>query len=160
YDELWVVSDLHMGGERSPGRNFQIFNRGARLANFIRHLTTLRPADDVALLLNGDVIDSLAENVVPGYVALEVETALAMMNHLYNDPAFAPVWDALSNFVRTPKRYLIIVIGNHDIELALSAVESSIRTHLAAGDVAAEARLVFSTRGGGFGCRVGTKRVF
>ena len=53
YDELWAISDIHMGGERSATRNFQIFNRGQRLGHFIRHLTTHRAEDEVALVLNG-----------------------------------------------------------------------------------------------------------
>ena len=72
YDELWVISDIHMGGERTAGRNFQIFRRGERLANFIRRLANERPNDELALLLNGDIIDSLAEvKPSPGYIALE-----------------------------------------------------------------------------------------
>ena len=43
YDELWGVSDIHMGGERRAERNFQIFRRGARLAALIDPLRTLRP---------------------------------------------------------------------------------------------------------------------
>ena len=160
YDELWIVSDLHMGGERTGVRNFQIFRRGERLANFIRYVTDQRPGDDVALLLNGDIIDSLAEDTVPGYVALDIDIALQMMDRLYRDPAFADVWEALGQFVRTPKRHLVLVIGNHDIELALTPVQASLRQRLAAGDAAAQARLVFATNGGGFACRVGARRVF
>jgi UDP-2,3-diacylglucosamine pyrophosphatase LpxH len=160
YDELWVISDIHMGGEQSAGRNFQIFRRGARLANFIRHVANQRSDEDIALVLNGDIIDSLAEDVVPGYVALDAETALQMMERIYSDPAFAPVWDELGRFVRTPRRHLVLVIGNHDIELALSPVQASLRRRLTEGDAAAQARLAFSTYGGGFACRVGGKRVF
>ena len=43
FDELYVVSDIHMGGD--PG--FQIFNRGLRLGAFIRHVADQRPGDDV-----------------------------------------------------------------------------------------------------------------
>src|SRR5262249_8290911 len=154
------ISDIHMGGERSAGRNFQIFNRGERLARFIRSLNVRRPQDEVALVLNGDIIDSLAEDSVPGYVALDVDTALFMMERIYADPSFAPVWDALAEFVRTAKRHLVIVVGNHDVELALTPVQASIERRLAGGDVQATSRIVFSTHGGGFGCTVGHKRVF
>ena len=78
YDELYVISDIHMGGERSDGRDFQIFNRGDRLANFIRYVATVRADDQVALVLNGDIIDSLAEDTLGGYVALDSKTALDM----------------------------------------------------------------------------------
>ena len=160
YDELWVISDIHMGGEKTPERDFQIFCRGERLGNFICHLITLRQNDELALVLNGDVIDSLAEDIVPGYAALDVDTINALMKHIYEDPAFEPVWDALRQFVRSKKRNLVFVIGNHDIELALTPVEASIRQKLAEGDAKVNSRIHFSNHGGGFACRVGGKRVF
>jgi UDP-2,3-diacylglucosamine pyrophosphatase LpxH len=156
FDEIYVVSDIHMGGETS----FQIFNRGARLASLVRHVAKERPDDEVAFVLNGDIVDSLAEDMVPGYVALDASGAVAMMERIYADPAFAPVWDALGEFVRTRGRTLVFVIGNHDIELALPPVEASIRERLCGGEAAANERIVFATHGGGFGCTVGTSRVF
>jgi hypothetical protein len=101
YDELYVVSDLHMGGEKSGGRDFQIFNRGKRLANLVRHIMRQRPDGDVALVLNGDIIDSLAEDAVPGYVALDTDTALRMVDRICDDPSFKPVWEAFAELVRT-----------------------------------------------------------
>lgn len=160
YDELWVVSDIHMGGERTADRNFQIFRRGARLAAVIDRLKAVRPGEQVALVLNGDIIDSLAEEIVEGYVALDVATAEAMMERIYEDAAFAPVWKALAGFVRTAGRHLVFVLGNHDLELALPPVEASVRHRLAPGDPPADARIVFATRGGGFACKVGGARVF
>jgi len=35
FAELYVVSDLHLGGEKTTDSNFQIFNRGNRLAGLI-----------------------------------------------------------------------------------------------------------------------------
>ncbi len=163
FDELWVVSDIHMGGDH---RDFQIFNRGDRLAKLVDHITALPDDVDAALVLNGDIIDSLAEEqFVPGYVALDAGSAVRMMEHIYSDKAFAPVWDAFGRLVRKPRRHLVFVVGNHDIELALPVVEESIRRHLSTGenddaDEAVRARITFSTHGGGFGCRVGGARVF
>ena len=37
YSELYVVSDIHMGGRRDAHDNFQIFNRGKRLGNLARY---------------------------------------------------------------------------------------------------------------------------
>jgi UDP-2,3-diacylglucosamine pyrophosphatase LpxH len=160
FDALYVVSDLHLGGQRDERGDFQIFNRGARLGGFVRHVTAERPDQDVALVLNGDVIDSLADESVPGYVALDAGTALALMERLYADRSFAPVWEALSDFVRAPRRHLVIVVGNHDVELALPVVAHSLRERLAQGDSAAQARITFATHGAGFACQVGAARVF
>ena len=92
YDELHVVSDIHMGGR--PG--FQILKEGKRLADFIRWVGQQRPDGRVALVLNGDVFDSLAEDI-QGYVA--ADEAVTMITRIFNDQTFAPVWDALKNFV-------------------------------------------------------------
>ena len=155
FDELHVVSDLHMGGDAG----FQIFNRGRRLAAFIDDVAK-RPAAEVALVLDGDVIDSLAETGISGYVALDADTAINTMERIAKDPAFAPVWTSLAAFVTTPRRHLVVVVGNHDIELALPIVEDWIRRRLAPNDAAAQSRITFSTHGGGFACRVGDARVF
>ncbi len=161
YDQLFVVSDLHMGGEKTPRGNFQVFNKGKRLAAFIRHVITRQAGSkDIALVLNGDVFDSLAESDVAGYVAMDVDTIERMMSRLYRDPSFEPVWTALGEFVSTRHCHLIIVMGNHDIELALPAVEHSLRQKLCENDPKAESRLQFCAHGGGFSCFVGKARVF
>jgi UDP-2,3-diacylglucosamine pyrophosphatase LpxH len=85
YDELHVISDLHMGG--APG--FQILGETARLAAFVRWVRGQRPDGQVALLLNGDVVDTLAEDI-QGYLA--IETAVATVERIIDrDPAFSPI---------------------------------------------------------------------
>lgn len=152
YDELYVVSDLHMGGR--PG--FQVLRHGPRLGRFIRKLAGERPGERLGLVLNGDVIDSLSEDI-QGYVAME--EAESMMDRIYRDGTFEPVWDALRMFIRCPGRSLVIVLGNHDIELALPLVQSSIRKEIAGDDDAARGRITFATQGAGYACRVGGARV-
>ena len=160
FAELYVISDIHMGGRKDGDRNFQIFNRGPRLAELIRSIQGQRQNEDIALVLNGDIIDSLAEDEVPGFVALDAQTAIRMMERLYDDSSFSPVWEALAAFVKKLKRHLVFVIGNHDIELSLPIVEDSIRRRLAEGNPDAQTRISFATHGGGFACRVGATRVF
>jgi UDP-2,3-diacylglucosamine pyrophosphatase LpxH len=153
FDELHVVSDLHMGGR--PG--FQVMREGKRLAGFVDWVGRQRPDGRVALLLNGDVIDSLAEDT-GGYVA--TSGALTMLRRIFDDNAFKPVWDALAGFVKKPQRTLVIIIGNHDIELAFPPVQRAIVGRLAGDDFAARARIEFSTTGAGYPCAVGNARVF
>jgi len=154
YDELHVISDLHMGG--APG--FQILGETARLAAFVRWVRGQRPDGQVALLLNGDVVDTLAEDI-QGYLA--IETAVATVERIIDrDPAFSPIWDALAEFVRTKNRTLVIVIGNHDLEVALPPVQRLLVSRLAGDDPAARGRLEFSTFGAGYTCLVGGVRVF
>jgi UDP-2,3-diacylglucosamine pyrophosphatase LpxH len=156
YDDLYVISDLHMGG--SPG--FQIMNRGQRLASFIRQLAarpTAESAPRVGLVINGDAIDTLAEDF-DGYIA--VTEAERILERLYDDDAFAPVWSALAAFVQQTRGRLVFTIGNHDIELALPAVQFSIRRRLAGDDDAARGRIEFAVDGAGYTCVVGDRRIF
>ncbi len=153
FEEIHVISDIHMGGK--PG--FQILRETGRLANFIRWVAAQRPHDRVALVLNGDVIDTLAEDV-SGYVA--VDEAEATLERIMDDASFAPIWDALADLIHTDKRTLVIVIGNHDIEVAFPNVQRLIVERLGQGDSEARARIEFSAAGAGYGCMVGNARVF
>lgn len=152
FDAVHIISDLHMGGK--PG--FQILREGPRLAKFIRRVAAQRPGGEVALVLNGDVIDTLAEDLA-GYVA--VDEAIATLARIMADPAFSDVFAALAEFVRTDRRSLVVVIGNHDVEMAFPTVQRQLRTRLCGGDAAARGRLEFSTAGAGYTCLVGGNRV-
>lgn len=154
FHDLYVISDLHMGGE--PG--FQILRETERLAGFIRRLAGEPLTRRVALVLNGDVIDTLAEARVKGYVAML--DAVDVVAAIIDRSAFKPVWDSLAEFVQTENRHLMIVIGNHDVELALPAVQRMLAARLIGDKPAARAQLEFSTTGGGYPCTVGGARVF
>jgi len=156
YDELYVISDVHMGGEAG----FQTMNRGQRLGAFIQQLAARPEADSrrrVGLVINGDFIDTLAEDF-DGYIA--VSKAEQILARLYDDEAFAPIWSALAVFVRQAYRRLVFTIGNHDIELSLPVVQHSLRRRLAGDDDAAQGRIEFVTEGAGYTCVVGNVRIF
>jgi UDP-2,3-diacylglucosamine pyrophosphatase LpxH len=152
FDELFVVSDIHMGGPAG----FQMFNMGSRLGNFIRSLAVHHPKKDVGLVMNGDIFDSLAEDE-DGYIAFQ--DAESMIARIAKDPAFEPVWNGLSSFVQKPKRHLVLVMGNHDLELAFPNVQFLVRHRIAAGDPLALGRIAFFANGAGFSCMVGGARV-
>jgi UDP-2,3-diacylglucosamine pyrophosphatase LpxH len=153
FAEVHVISDIHMGGK--PG--FQILRETGRLANFIGWVGQQRPGEQVALVLNGDVIDTLAEDI-SGYVA--VDDAVSTVKRIMDDTAFAPVWLALAAFVKGDGRKLVFVLGNHDIELAFPPVQRLILKRLAGDDLLARARIEFSTAGAGYTCDVGGARVY
>jgi len=153
FDEVHVVSDLHMGGRAG----FQILRETTRLANFITRVGQQRPKGQVALVLNGDVFDTLAEDL-PGYIA--IDDAAQAVSRIMEDAAFATIWQAMAAFVKLPGRHLVFVIGNHDIEIALPPVQRLLLAALAGNDLAARARTVFSTAGAGFACMVGRSRIF
>lgn len=153
FDAIHVISDIHMGGK--PG--FQILRETARLAGFVDRLRTERPGQRLALVLNGDVVDTLAEDI-EGYVA--INDALPTLQRIVEGPSFGPIWQALAAFVRTEGRQLVVVIGNHDIEVALPPVQRYLLQVLAGDDLAARSRVEFSTTGGGWTCLVGGARVY
>lgn len=153
FDEVHVISDLHMGGRAG----FQILRETQRLANYIRRLSQQRPQGRLALVLNGDVFDTLAEDI-GGYVA--VDDAQATVDRIMRDPSFEGIWSALAEFVKVEGRTLVLVIGNHDIEMAFPPVQRLIIARLAGADLPARARIEFSTAGAGFTCRVAGARVF
>jgi UDP-2,3-diacylglucosamine pyrophosphatase LpxH len=152
-DELYSVSDLHFGG--APGT--QIFNQGPRLAALVDYLQKRPKGRQVALVLNGDICDFLAED---GAAYLSPDRAVQMLERIIADPAFAPVFQALARFVRTPGRLLVLALGNHDVELALPTVQARLMQELCGEDAAARGRIVTAMDGQGFSCQVGPARVF
>jgi UDP-2,3-diacylglucosamine pyrophosphatase LpxH len=153
FDEVHVISDIHMGGK--PG--FQILRETKRLANYIGWVGKQRPNGNVALVLNGDVIDTLAEDV-HGYVA--VDEAVVTVQRIMGDPSFSPVWQALAAFVKLEGRTLVIVIGNHDIEMSFPVVQRLVASYLSGDDLKARARIEFSTTGAGYTCTVGNSHIY
>jgi UDP-2,3-diacylglucosamine pyrophosphatase LpxH len=154
YDEIHVISDIHMGGNRP---NFQILKETKRLAGYIGWVSQQCPAGHVALVLNGDIFDTLAEEL-PGYIA--VEQAVAVVDRIMKDASFACIWDALAAFVAVERRALIFIIGNHDIEMSFPTVQRFIMARLAGDDLEKRARIEFSTTGAGYTCTVGGARVY
>lgn len=153
FHELYVISDLHLGGP--PG--FQIFNSGAELKRLINHLGG-RPAESrVALLINGDFVDFLAER--PS-VHFDPAGAIEKLDRIATkDPAFTPVFKALKEYVATENRSLILTLGNHDLELALPWVRDHLLRMLAGDDEAARGRITLAFDGAGYLCGVGKSKV-
>ena len=111
FDQVSVISDLHMGGPL----NRQIFTEGKLLADFIGWLCETG-LGDTALVINGDMVDFLADDEANYF---DPEGAIRKPQRIIDDQAFAPVWNALKRFVATPRRHLVITLGNHDLELAV-----------------------------------------
>lgn len=151
FDEVYSVSDLHLGGVKG----FQIFDQGDLLARTVRMIAALPPERRVALVLNGDVVDFLAE---PEAKYLDVQGARDKLKRISEDAAFQPVFDALRALVHTPNRTLVVSMGNHDVELALPGARAFLEERLCGADVAARGRLRFVLDGTGFEAHVGGTR--
>jgi hypothetical protein len=153
YRELYSISDLHLGGSAPRA---QIFCQGPRLKAFIESLAS-RPGP-FALVIAGDLFDSLPHLTGTGsYVA--VDGAAGIVRTIMTDAAFAPVFAGLRTFLGADEHELIILIGNHDLEIALPEAQEQLLRQIAPTP-AARGRVRFLTSGTGFRCRVGTLTVF
>jgi UDP-2,3-diacylglucosamine pyrophosphatase LpxH len=149
YIEVHVVSDLHLGGE---GEARQIFNQGEAFAGLVAQLLKTKRADQ-ALVINGDLVDFLAE---PDARYFDPTRAADKLDRIIKDKSFVPVWDALREFVKAKGRQLVITLGNHDLELALPWVRDHLLAELSRGSGEARERMTLAFRKWGYGCRVGS----
>jgi UDP-2,3-diacylglucosamine pyrophosphatase LpxH len=147
------MSDLHLGGSE-PGR--QIFNSGAEAGWLIDQLTAEPAKKQIALVINGDLVDFLAEK---DPLFFDPAGAVKKLARIVEDPSFKPVWDALKRFVQKKGRRLIINLGNHDVELALPWVRESLLEILSDHDETVRGRIVLSFDGAGYLCRVGNATI-
>lgn len=152
FDNLFVISDLHLGG--LP--NFQIFNAGVQFQRFLDHLRKMPSERKIGLLINGDLVDFLAESPAR---AFDPEGAVAKLVRISTEPAFVPVWQSLQKFVSTKNRRLLINMGNHDTELALPWVRAKLMDILAGDNNSARGRISLIFDGTGVRCRVGQAEV-
>lgn len=161
FDELYVISDVHMGGVKSQGDeeevNRQIFNQGPRLAAWIRSLSKHRDQRKIGLVINGDMVDFLAE---PGASYFDPQGAVRKLVRIAGDASFRDVWQALRDFVNCPQRQLIWTLGNHELELALPWVREALLQRLSGGGEEARGRIVLQFDGSGYLCQVGSAKVY
>lgn len=155
-DQLYVISDLHLGG--TPG--FQIFGSPGELAWLINDLARRDAEQEIALVINGDFFDFLAE---PNATYFDPDGAVAKLERIaLQELAFTPVFDAFPVFLQQDRRRLIVNLGNHDLELALPWVRerlAQILTKDAPSSSGARARLYFVFDGSGVQCEVGGQSV-
>jgi UDP-2,3-diacylglucosamine pyrophosphatase LpxH len=138
--EIFVISDLHIGGQYAnadepDGRGFRICTHVAELASFIRQLAQRGSAPGrppVELVLNGDIVDFLAEEGPDArhpwrpFIADANEALDAFATIATRDSAF---FSALAEFLARGQR-LTVLLGNHDVELSLPAVRREFERRL------------------------------
>ena len=161
FDELHVVSDLHLGGGEAGKQIFKK-EQGAAFENLVDCLLKRPRASKQALVVNGDLVDFLAE---PDATYFDPAGAAGKLDRIIHDRSFVPVWQSLRAFVKTPNggkssnRRLIITLGNHDLELALPWVREQLLQELSGGDDQARERITLAFDEDGYRCRVGTADV-
>jgi UDP-2,3-diacylglucosamine pyrophosphatase LpxH len=175
YRSVFVVSDLHLGGYTGvfdpktrdwgpvpPGtpvpkqgiRSFRIF-RDALALGWAIDQAAAAPGP-VALVLNGDIVDFLASPEAKGF---DPDGARAKLEAIIKDPEQQEVWAALRRFVTAKVGDLVLVVGNHDVELIMSDARQYLIDYLTEGDDERAKRIVPCCDGQGFSCIVGGARV-
>jgi UDP-2,3-diacylglucosamine pyrophosphatase LpxH len=152
FDELHVISDLHLGGPE----DFQIFGSTAELAALVTELANADSTRRIGLLINGDFIDFLAEKPNTYF---DPKGAIAKLDRIMGDLAFAPVFRALQKFLVKKNRTLIVNLGNHDLELALPWVREHLIQALCGRSLVARGKMRIVLDGTGILCGVGQARV-
>lgn len=124
--DLYVVSDLHLGG---TDPDYRLCNQSKLLADLIWHIAGRCQAvqkqgtDRVVLLLAGDIIDFLIRHEdVPGYQPpLRSESeAVAILEKVQRDNP--ELFTAMKDLLKEPAAELVVMLGNHDLELRYRAV--------------------------------------
>jgi len=138
--EVYVISDLHIGGEPAGSnelRGFQINTHTHQLANFI-NLLARKSDKSVELVINGDLVDFLAETP---WTAFEkhLPNVLIKLNNIFRREAH--VFNALKTFLQNSKHRLTLLLGNHDIELSLPHVRAILEKTI--GATSANFRFLF-----------------
>lgn len=134
--ELFVISDLHIGGALSTQqgeRGFRINTHVIELAVFLRELAVRRRTlgSSIELVINGDFVDFLAE-VPPGdkqHSAFIGNATKAVATFDAITARDADLFDALAELVASGCS-LTLLLGNHDVELSLPAVRRRLMSRL------------------------------
>jgi predicted phosphodiesterase len=150
FNRAFVVSDLHLGGVAG----FQMFSAGIQFKKLCENIAALTNNDNPTLLLiNGDFVDFLAE---PDANYWNGTTATWLLTNIAGRREFKPVFEGLQKFVSKPGSRLVIVLGNHDLELSLPDVKAKL-VELIAGNVESRrSRIEFSLDGTGYRFQVGS----
>ena len=136
---LFVISDLHLGGRPDSPPGGPSGPPGTRLCRaygpLVEFIDWVRAQPEgkaqVELVINGDIVDFLAEDDYPNGLSAEVFTAdegqvLQKLEHIAARTRVHPgasdqprgVFEALSDLLAAGRR-LTLLLGNHDVELAL-----------------------------------------
>jgi UDP-2,3-diacylglucosamine pyrophosphatase LpxH len=133
---VYVISDLHLGGAAPADgkRGFQICPPGTQriLADFILRLPPSTEQEDCHLVIAGDIVDFLAEEPFVPFTA-DPDEALRKFDLIVSSTA--PVWDALRRFVVERRGDLVLMLGNHDIELSLPRTRAALLGKVGPGRV-------------------------
>jgi UDP-2,3-diacylglucosamine pyrophosphatase LpxH len=132
---LFVISDQHLGGapaaEGRPSFEMCPASSRSKIVEFIQHVMDEGAKSEVHLVLNGDLVDFLAERDFKPFTTTDDE-ARDKLRHIMDRTC--EVWDKLATFVKTGAQ-LTILLGNHDVELSLPSPRRLLLDRLGRGQV-------------------------
>jgi len=138
--QVYVISDLHIGGAYGDpadpeDRGFRINTHVAQLAAFVRSLAA-KPAGtpSVELVVAGDFVDFLAEReeAAPHWSPFVADPARALAKLDAMIERDRELFDAFATYLAAGHR-LVVLLGNHDIELSFPRVRDRLAVALGAG---------------------------
>jgi UDP-2,3-diacylglucosamine pyrophosphatase LpxH len=137
---VFVISDLHLGGvypdPGSKSRGFRICTHAADVAGFIGKLAALPASPKVELVINGDLVDFLAEtDGNGGWTPFNSDAAAAVAKFRAIVARDQVIFDAMREFLARGHR-LVLTLGNHDLELCFPAVRNALKELIGAGGAA------------------------
>jgi UDP-2,3-diacylglucosamine pyrophosphatase LpxH len=119
---IFIISDIHLGGESGAGdtAGFQLCPRAnrERLAQFLNWVTAeQRTGLQTHLVINGDLVDFLAEQKFSPFTSNEAEARQKLQRIIDHS---SEVWEALEAASSAGVR-ITILLGNHDLEMSFRA---------------------------------------
>jgi len=141
---VFVISDLHIGGRPEVRRDdgagrerqrFQICHDYSLLAQFVEWVTSVGKncrSERVELVINGDIVDFLSEDDFPDGLSASAWTpdekqAITKLKKVMERSSV--VFEALQRLVASGVG-LTLILGNHDVELALPSVREFLTREL------------------------------
>lgn len=118
-----VISDLHLG------TTSRMMSRPKALADFLDHLTD--EGGPIDLVIAGDFIDFLGIELDDRYEAWSPPDRARRRLKIALDQDEL-VYRALHDFLAKPSNALVVLLGNHDVELVLHEIQQAIADRLAA----------------------------
>lgn len=118
FDHLFVVSDLHVGGDKT--KNMHPYTDDVAMGWLGDELARRAETERICWVVAGDIIDFLAYPDPTGHY-FHPPDAIRRLNQIAQDnPETFRAWGTFA--AAGPNATLVFLLGNHDLELGLSAV--------------------------------------
>lgn len=126
--KFFIIGDIEMG----KNDLMDDFHDDEALVRFIEYAGAA-DADEVTLILNGDVFDFLKMDYEGTYPrSITEDISLWKMERVLE--AHPEVFEAWKSFLEQPQTKMVFVIGNHDADLVWPAVQQRLRQALGQND--------------------------